>query len=97
MYRMLEKGPQIPIITIHQAKGAEFDYVFLAWLEEYNFPQDHSIKSNDLEEEKRVFYVSMARAKKELYLSWSSHEKDKQKDSSRFIAYIPNEYIEVEY
>lgn len=60
---------RIPIITVHQAKGLEFDYVFLAGLEENTFPSYQSIRSNDLTEEQRLFYVAMTRAKKKLFLS----------------------------
>lgn len=96
MDRILEKQPQVPIITVHQAKGAEFDHVFLAGLQQYNFPTYQSIKSHDLSEEKRVFYVAMTRAKKQLYLSWHSHDRDKVKQRSQFIDYIPREYIKEE-
>lgn len=94
MDRMLEKYPKIPIITIHQAKGAEFDYVFLAGLQEYKFPTYQSIKNQDFEEEERVFYVAITRAKKELYLSWAENERDNKKQMCRFIDNIPKEYIE---
>ena len=97
MDSMLEKYPQIPIITVHQAKGAEFDYIFLAGLQQYNFPTYQAIISNNLSEEKRVFYVAITRAKKQLYLSWSANDKDKSKQRSEFIDYIPSEYIETEY
>ena len=97
MDRMLEKHPQIPIITVHQAKGAEFDHVFLAGLQQNNFPSYQSIKNNDLSEEKRVFYVAITRAKKQLYLSWHANERNRTKQQSEFIYDIPSEYIEVEY
>src|SRR3712207_8718443 len=61
--RMLVKNPKIPIITIHQAKGAEFEYVFLSGLQQGTFPNYLAIKENNLEEEKRLFYVGMTRAK----------------------------------
>ena len=67
----MTKRPQIPIITIHQAKGSEFDYVFLAGLQEGTFPGFQAEKSGRLAEEARLFYVAMTRAKKQLFLSWS--------------------------
>ncbi|SQC01010.1 ATP-dependent DNA helicase UvrD/PcrA [Clostridium tetanomorphum] len=88
--RMLKKHPRIPIITIHQAKGGEFDYVFLAGLQDYIFPTYNSIKHEDLEEEKRVFYVAMTRAKKALFLTYS---RENGKKESRLIQYIPEEYL----
>lgn len=91
--RITSKYPQIPIITVHQAKGAEFDYVFLAGLQEYVFPSYHSIKRNNLIEEKRTFYVAITRAKKQLFLSWSMYDERGRKTQSRFIEEIPGQYI----
>ena len=61
---MLAKDPKIPIITIHQAKGLEFDYVFMASLEDHVFPTYWARQKGDIEEEKRLFYVAMTRAKR---------------------------------
>lgn len=65
----LFKG-RIPIITIHQAKGLEFDEVYVAGCNERIFPSYHSIKENHLTEEMRLFYVAMTRAKQKLYFSY---------------------------
>ncbi|AWZ47689.1 helicase [Clostridiaceae bacterium 14S0207] len=92
--RMLVKNPKIPIITIHQAKGAEFEYVFLAGLQQGTFPNYLAIKENNLEEEKRLFYVGMTRAKKGLYLSYSCKEKNRIKKQSELIDYIDKNFIE---
>lgn len=70
---MLKKRPSIPIITVHQVKGLEFDNVFIASLEDKTFPSYQAYKNKDLSEEMRLFYVAMTRAKKRLYLSW--HER----------------------
>ncbi len=67
--RMLALKPRVPIITVHQAKGAEFDYVFLAGLQDDMFPSYFSQKEGNLAEERRTFYVAMTRAKKQLYFS----------------------------
>ncbi|MFA5644346.1 MAG: 3'-5' exonuclease [Patescibacteria group bacterium] len=64
----LEQG-KVPIVTIHQVKGLEFDYVFLLGLNEGTFPL---FKSDNLEEEKRLFYVALTRAKEGVFLSYSS-------------------------
>ncbi len=61
--RMLTKYPRVPIITVHQAKGAEFDYVFLAGLQNNIFPNYMAVKEGNEIEEKRLFYVAMTRAK----------------------------------
>ena len=66
---------RIPIITVHQSKGLEFDYVFLAGLERGIFPSYQAINTNNLTEEERLFYVAITRAKKGLYLSNSKTNK----------------------
>ena len=58
----LDNG-KIPVVTIHQVKGLEFDYVFLLALNEGYFP---SYKSDNIEEEKRLFYVALTRAQKKV-------------------------------
>lgn len=88
--RMLKKHARIPIITIHQGKGGEFDYVFLAGLQDYIFPTYNAIKNEDLSEEKRVFYVGLTRGKKEVFLTYS---REGGKRESRLIQYIPEEYL----
>lgn len=91
--RIIEKKPRIPIITVHQSKGAEFDYVFVAGLQEYTFPSYPAIKENHMAEEQRAFYVAMTRAKKQLFLSWSKADSRGEKQRCRFIAQIPSQYI----
>ena len=66
----LEQG-RIPIVTIHQVKGLEFDYVFLVGLNEGLFPL---FKSENDEEEKRLFYVALTRAKRKIFLSYSNFD-----------------------
>lgn len=85
---------QVPVITVHQSKGLEFDSVFIAGTTEDEFPSFLSVRNNNIEEEKRLFYVAMTRAKKELYIS--SYMKDfrgHSKSYSPFIHAIPKEYI----
>lgn len=85
---------RIPIITVHQAKGLEFDYVFLAGLEENTFPTYQSVKKGVLNEEERLFYVAITRAKKKLYLSVCSRNKwGRESYPSRFIQNIDAAYI----
>lgn len=79
--------PKIPIITIHQAKGLEFDYEFLAGMNDDIFPSYFSTRSGSItEEEKRLFYVAITRAKKALFLSSSGK-------LSLLINYIPEQFI----
>ena len=89
-----EKG--ITLSTIHSAKGLEFDRVYIIDLIEGDFPTISSIdgfnKGNVeiLEEERRLFYVGMTRAKKSLTLLTAEDNNDKEVSSSRFIAELKN-------
>jgi DNA helicase-2/ATP-dependent DNA helicase PcrA len=88
------KKPRIPIITVHQAKGLEFDNVFLAGAQQNTFPSYMSIKSKNLEEEKRTFYVAITRAKKRLYISCNTDGGYFGNNSvSNFVNFIPKKYI----
>ena len=79
--------PKIPIITIHQAKGLEFEYEFLAGMNDDIFPSYFSTRNGSItEEEKRLFYVAITRAKKALFLSSSGRP-------SRLLNYIPEQFI----
>ncbi|OUN50947.1 ATP-dependent DNA helicase [Clostridium perfringens] len=88
------KKPRIPIITVHQAKGLEFDTVFLAGIQNNTFPSYMSIKEGNLAEEKRVFYVAITRAKKRLIITYNSQGKyGHRNEISQFINYIPKEFF----
>jgi len=70
---------KLVISTIHSAKGLEWSCVFLLWLLDGKFPSSYSIFSNsDLEEERRLFYVAMTRAKHLLYLNYPVNIYDRQ-------------------
>lgn len=84
----------IPIATVHQAKGMEFDFVFMAGMADENFPSSGALKAGMLMEEKRLFYVAITRARKRLFLSWniqSSRFGDGR--ASRFIANLPKDTV----
>ncbi|MDU1308450.1 MAG: 3'-5' exonuclease [Clostridium perfringens] len=90
------KKPRIPIITVHQAKGLEFDTVFLAGIQNNTFPSYMSIKEGNLSEEKRVFYVAITRAKKRLVITYNSQGKyGHRNEISQFINYIPKEFFQI--
>ena len=90
------KKPRIPIITVHQAKGLEFDTVFLAGIQNNTFPSYMSIKEGNLSEEKRVFYVAITRAKKRLVITYNSQGKyGHRNEISQFINYIPKEFFKI--
>lgn len=59
----------VSLITVHSAKGLEFEKVFLVALEQGIFPSAYAIEDDDLEEERRLMYVAITRAKKDLYLT----------------------------
>jgi DNA helicase-2/ATP-dependent DNA helicase PcrA len=86
-------------MTLHSAKGLEFPVVFLAGMEEGLFPHQRSLTDLDgLEEERRLCYVGMTRARARLYLSYAEqrrlHGVDSYGQVSRFVREIPEELIE---
>ncbi len=91
---------KVSIMTIHAAKGLEFSYVFLAGLEEELFPNKMSVGNlHDLEEERRLFYVGLTRAKKQATISYSEMRYKWGTPNfckpSRFIADIDARYLEM--
>ena len=81
-------------MTIHSAKGLEFDCVFITGLEEGLFPHENSASDLDgLEEERRLMYVAITRARKRLYLSFSQtrmlHGQTRYNVKSRFLDELP--------
>ncbi len=98
------ENPAVTLMTLHAAKGLEFPVVIITGLEDGLFPLSRSLTSEEeLEEERRLFYVGMTRAKERLYLSWAIHRHRFQKGDfgnvfhntpSRFLNEIPEEYKE---
>ncbi|GMO66828.1 MAG: DNA helicase PcrA [Endomicrobiia bacterium] len=85
-----ESKDKVTLMTLHLAKGLEFEHVFICGLEEGLFPIWESVSNNEeLEEERRLMYVGMTRAKKNLYLCWSTERtvygKTRWNIPSRFI------------
>ena len=90
---------KVTLMTVHAAKGLEFPYVFVVGLEENLFPSMMSGQSQeDLEEERRLFYVAITRAEKRLFLSFAKSRfkwgQYIESDASRFINEIDEKYIE---
>ena len=86
------------LMTIHSAKGLEFENVFLSGMEEGLFPSARSMDSEeDLEEERRLCYVAITRAKKQLYVtaakSRTLYGQTTHQQLSRFLKEIPDEYL----
>jgi DNA helicase-2/ATP-dependent DNA helicase PcrA len=84
----------IQLMTVHAAKGLEFDAVFITGLEEGLFPHENSMSDHDgLEEERRLMYVAITRARKRLYLSFSQtrmlHGQTRYHVKSRFLEELP--------
>lgn len=84
----------IPIATVHQAKGMEFDFVFMAGMADENFPSFGALKAGMLMEEKRLFYVAITRARKRLFISWNiQSSRFRDAGASRFIANLPKDTV----
>jgi DNA helicase-2/ATP-dependent DNA helicase PcrA len=89
----------VQLMTMHSAKGLEFPLVFMSGMEDGLFPHQRSIADpSGLEEERRLCYVGITRAKQALYITYAEqrrlHGMDNFSQPSRFISEIPDEYIE---
>ncbi|NCC06985.1 MAG: ATP-dependent DNA helicase PcrA [Clostridia bacterium] len=96
-----ENADVVIMMTMHAAKGLEFDYVFIVGMEESIFPSDRSSYSeDDLEEERRLCYVGITRARKELYLSNAAMRmlfgQTKRNRPSRFLGEIDADLMQDE-
>ena len=89
-------------MTVHASKGLEFDYVFIAGLEQDLFPHERmgkeELTQGQEEEERRLFYVALTRARKKIFLSWTQirtvYGAQRLNSPSEFIADIGDELIE---
>jgi DNA helicase-2/ATP-dependent DNA helicase PcrA len=94
-----ENRDVVKLMTIHAAKGLEFACVFVAGIEETLFPSAMSINTREeLEEERRLFYVAVTRAKKNLWLTYANTRyrfgQLVQNEPSRFIEEMPEQFID---
>ena len=92
----------VKLMTIHAAKGLEFQCVFAAGLEEMLFPSAMSINTKEeLEEERRLFYVVITRAKKKLWITYANQRYKfgslVQNEPSRFINELPEQFLDRSY
>ena len=90
---------RVTLMTVHSAKGLEFPYVYVVGMEENLFPSIQSLNSRtDLEEERRLFYVAVTRAKQKLTLSFAENRyrwgTPTMCEASRFISEIPEAFID---
>lgn len=90
---------RVNVMTFHSAKGLEFEATFLVALEDTIIPHEKSLYENRLEEERRLMYVAITRAKKYLTLSMSRQRKrygkDEDSSPSRFLFEIPKELLKI--
>lgn len=94
-----DNTPKVTLMTIHSVKGLEFSYVFVIGMEENIFPHVNSVEEGSLEEERRLCYVAITRAKKKLYLVNALRRMLFGRSSvnmpSRFINEIDKKYIDM--
>lgn len=95
-----DENDKLTLMTLHSAKGLEFPVVFIVGLEEGIFPHANSVMEEDgLEEERRLLYVGMTRAKKRLFLSSVNsrmiYGRRSLASPSRFLEEVPRELVEV--
>jgi DNA helicase-2/ATP-dependent DNA helicase PcrA len=94
-----EDVPRVSLMTIHLAKGLEFPYVYIVGLEENLFPSAMSMNTrSEIEEERRLFYVALTRAEKQVYLSYAQSRYRWGKlidcEPSRFLEEIDEKFID---
>jgi ATP-dependent DNA helicase Rep len=88
-----EAGNQVRLMSLHAAKGLEFRYVFIVGMEDGNLPHEASLEEGRLDEERRLLYVGITRAKEQLWLSYSKEAQrwgERQRNlPSRFLDELP--------
>ncbi|OHD05404.1 MAG: hypothetical protein A2086_13670 [Spirochaetes bacterium GWD1_27_9] len=92
----------VKLMTVHNAKGLEFENIFVSGMESDIFPHRNSIHDEEgLEEERRLFYVAMTRAKRKLFISFCNNRNSfgymEQKDPSKFLYELKIDYLELKY
>ncbi len=91
---------RVALLTLHAAKGLEFDVVFIVGVEENLLPHSRAVREGSLEEERRLCYVGMTRAKERLYLTWATQRllygSSQFNPPSRFLWEIPGEDLDAQ-
>ncbi len=101
LYSALDQEPsrdEVRLMTVHGAKGLEFDYVFIAGLAEGIFPSEKSQNAKNIEEERRLMYVAMTRARRQLFMCFANAFESSrvQREPSRFLREMaPGEVMEL--
>jgi DNA helicase-2/ATP-dependent DNA helicase PcrA len=95
----VEKKHEVTLMTLHSSKGLEFDYIFLVGMEEELLPHKRCIQDGtDINEELRLCYVGVTRARKQLFMTYCKerkiYNKDTPRSKSRFLNSIENLYVE---
>jgi DNA helicase-2/ATP-dependent DNA helicase PcrA len=75
-------------MTMHGAKGLEFSHVFMIGVNEFHIPSARAVSEKQLEEERRLFYVALTRAKKEVTICYAKERNGKPATASRFLKEI---------
>jgi len=95
-----QENEAVNLSSVHQAKGLEWRVVFVIWMTEGMFPSSRSLETVDaIEEERRLFYVAVTRARDELYLTWplvrlNAGYGEAMQRPSRFLREVPSALIE---
>lgn len=89
----------VTLTTIHAAKGLEYPYIFQVAMETNIFPHHRSIKEGSIDEELRLFYVALTRAKEQLVITYSISRMDKGVERnqfpSEFLKYLPEDIVDI--
>jgi DNA helicase-2/ATP-dependent DNA helicase PcrA len=85
-----QKEEGVSIVTIHVSKGLEYHTVFILTCNEGNMPYKKAVTKEEVEEERRMFYVAMTRAKEKLFLSYIEMSHEKSVAPSRFLNDLDN-------
>ena len=95
--RRADPGPRVSLMTIHSAKGLEFDHVYLIGLEEGVLPSSRADSATDVEEERRLMYVALTRARRTVHLSTCQRRmlqgRELDQIPSRFVNEIPEDCL----
>ena len=97
-----DDGNRVTLMTVHSAKGLEYDYVYIVGMEEGLFPSSRSVESlSDLEEERRLMYVAKTRAKRAVMFSYAEMRrvwgKTENSSPSRFLKEIDSQYVDANF